>query len=97
MEYVGATFGLEGTVLTPNAHSCRLDGTTKQEDRLAQMKSFNEDTGPDGMHSIRLRRSLKCTEAIDYIDSAQAVSTIDASRRHGHHIDSCRHCYIIRQ
>jgi hypothetical protein len=26
---------------------CRIDGTTKQDDRRAQMKSFNEETGPD--------------------------------------------------
>ena len=27
---------------------CRIDGTTKQEDRRQQMKDFNEKKGDDG-------------------------------------------------
>lgn len=33
---------------------CRIDGTTKQEERRRQLKEFNEDMSPDSAHLFLL-------------------------------------------
>ncbi|SPO27979.1 related to proliferation associated SNF2-like protein [Ustilago trichophora] len=83
--------------------TCRIDGSTAQEDRRAQMKSFNEDKGSDGCNLFLLSTragglgiNLVAADTVIFYDSDWNPQMDLQAQDRVHRIGQTRPCLIFR-
>ncbi|TKY89046.1 hypothetical protein EX895_001577 [Sporisorium graminicola] len=83
--------------------TCRIDGTTPQEERRAQMKSFNEDKGPDACNLFLLSTragglgiNLVAADTVIFYDSDWNPQMDLQAQDRVHRIGQTRPCLIFR-
>ncbi|KAJ9474684.1 putative ATP-dependent helicase IRC5 [Pseudozyma hubeiensis] len=83
--------------------TCRIDGTTPQDERRAQMKSFNEDKGPDACNLFLLSTragglgiNLVAADTVIFYDSDWNPQMDLQAQDRVHRIGQTRPCLIFR-
>ena len=86
-----------------NLRTCRIDGNTPQEERRAQMKSFNEDKGPDACNLFLLSTragglgiNLVAADTVIFYDSDWNPQMDLQAQDRVHRIGQTRPCLIFR-
>ncbi len=86
-----------------NLRTCRIDGTTPQEERRAQMKSFNEDKGPDACNLFLLSTragglgiNLVAADTVIFYDSDWNPQMDLQAQDRVHRIGQTRPCLVFR-